>query len=84
MGPQTLTTLRAGTPIRIGDITIVPVEKLHVTVGCDDQRLYADAGKRAAAVVVRDARGTRAVDDTGKSLDLEDLVEQAVGLRDVL
>lgn len=84
MGSRTLTELRAGAPLRAGGVTIVPLEAWRVTVGCHDGRIYADGAKRAAGVVIVDAGGTQAFDASGDPLDLEELRERAVGLRERL
>jgi hypothetical protein len=84
VGQQTLTELRAGTPLRAGGVTIVPLERWHVTVGSRGRRVYVNGGKRPTAIVIVDPHGVRAVDDAGIPLELDDLRERAAGLRAAL
>ena len=84
MERRTLNELRAGAPLRVAGVTIVPLERWHVTVASDGRRVFAGADKRAAGVVVVDSRGTAAVDEAGEPLDLDDLIDRAAGLREFL
>jgi hypothetical protein len=80
MGARTLTELRAGPPLHAAGVTLVPLEELSITVHCDRGRLVAGATKRAVGVVISDAQGTRAIDETGQPLDLSELRERLPGL----
>jgi hypothetical protein len=84
VGRQALSRLRAGDPLRVGDLTIVPLEHLRATVRCEGLRVSAAAHKRAAGIVVLGAGGTRALDEAGRPLDLEELVTRVAGLREIL
>jgi len=81
---QSLTELRAGLPLRVADLTIVPLERRDVTVACDAGRLFATARNGPGGVVFLDGRGAWALDESGRPLDLEDLANRAVGLREIL
>ena len=84
MGRETLSEWRTGAPLRVRDLMLVPLERLRITVSCDGRRLYADAGKHAAGVVIVDADGARAMDHTGQPLDIDDLATRVAGLREWL
>ena len=84
MERRTLAELRAGTPLRLAGLTIVPLEQWRVAVGCSEGRVFAGAVKRAAGIVLLDPRGAWALDESGRPLDLEDLADRAVGLREAL
>jgi hypothetical protein len=81
---RTLNELRAGAPLRVAGATIVPLERWHVIVASDGRRVFAGADKQAAGVVVVDSRGTLALDEAGGPLDLDALIDRAVGLRELL
>lgn len=75
-----MTELRAGDPLHAAGVTIVPLEETRVTVHGDRGRVIAGGVKRAVGVVITDAGGTRALDDTGHPLDLEELRGRVAGL----
>jgi hypothetical protein len=80
LGSRTLTELRAGPPLRAAGVTLVPLEEQSVTVHCERGRLAAAASKRAVGVLITDAQGTRAFDEAGRPLDLNELRERVTGL----
>lgn len=84
MGRETLTELRAGAPLRVRGLTVVPIERLRVTVGSQGRRVFATVSMEAAGVVIRRPDGAEAFDPAGHRLDLEDLAHRAAGLRKYL
>ncbi len=79
-----MTERRAGAPLLAGGVTLVPVEETGVAVQWGAGRLFGSGGKRVIAIVVIEAASVRALDDAGRPLDLDDLLEQVPSLRGVL
>lgn len=84
MAPRTLTSLRAGRPLRFGELTLVPVERVRVRVTTAGTRVHADAGKEVAAIVILSAGGARAFAPSGDPVELAPLIAEASGLRELL
>jgi len=76
--------LRAGAPLHARGFTIVPLERLRITVGCHEGRLFANASKHPAGVVVIGPRRSWAVDEVGRELDLDELADRVIGLGEIL
>ncbi len=74
----------AGSPIRVGDVTIVPLERVAVHHGVRKGRLWAYVSKMPVAIVVVSRQGRWALDIRGERVPLETYVEQIDGLRSVL
>lgn len=78
-------TVRAGVPVRIGPVTLLPIE--HVTViGSDDGRVqgWLAAAMEPYALIVHDAGGTRAFGRDAQALPLETLRDRVPGLEALL
>lgn len=84
MEARTLTTLRAGVPIRAGGLTIVPVERSRVTVACVPEGVRAWGTKDVAAVVLVTPGGERALRPCGEGVAVAELLATAKGLRETL
>jgi hypothetical protein len=75
---------RAGSPIRVGDVTIVPLERVAVHHGVRKAGLWAYGCKEPVGVVVVSAGETWAFDVRGERVPLETYIEQIDNLRSVL
>ena len=61
---------RAGTPLRVGPVTLLPIERLVTHADLGNTRAWFIVSKEPYALVVRDAGGIRAVDTDALSLSL--------------
>ncbi len=77
-------TVRAGTPLRVGDVILVAIERVVVRSGRAPAGMWATAAVEPQALVVRDARGVRVVDLDGTAPSLERLREAIPGLDGLL
>ena len=84
MVARKVTERRVGAPLHVGGFTIVPVEEVGMAVQFGAGRLYASGGRRVVAIVVIEGGAARALDDAGRALDLDDILEQVPPLRNVL
>lgn len=75
---------RAGRPLRVGDVTLLPVERAVIRSGAGDAGCWLGALKAPVAVVVCDAGGVRALGPDSAALALDALVAETPGLADVL
>ncbi len=77
-------TLRAATPVRVGSVTLLPIERvvMHAYLGAAHVRL--SVAKEPYAIVIRDAAGTRAVDIGAATISLQQLRDQIPGLDSLL
>ncbi len=65
--------LRAAAPIRVGEVTVLPVERVVLRSGRGRGGVWVAAEVEPCGLVVRDAGGLRAVALDGTPLALEDL-----------
>ena len=77
-------TLRAGTPLRVGSVTLLPIERVLVHSDQGAFGAWFTAAKEPYALVVRDAGGIRALDIGATPVSLEALREGIPGLDAVL
>jgi len=75
---------RAAPPLRVGDVTLVPVERAEILSGSGDAGCWMSAFKEPVAVVVCDANGVRAFATDSSELALDALIEETPNLGDVL
>lgn len=73
-------TLRAGRPIRVGSVVLLPIERAVVRAGGGTLHAWLSAAKEPHALIVRDASGLRAVDAGGAPVALDELREGVPGL----
>lgn len=76
--------LRAGTPVRVGTVTLLPVERVVLRSDQGPGRQWVLADKRPHALIVRDESRTWAVGIEGAAVRLETLIEQVQGLDEAL
>jgi hypothetical protein len=77
-------TVRAGTPLRLESVTLLPIERVVVHSGMGALGAWFTAAKEPYALVVRDAGGLRALDIGATVVSLEALRELVPGLDAVL
>ena len=73
-------TLRAGRPIRLGAVVLLPIERVVLHSVRDARRLWVSAAKEPMALVVREAGGTWAVGADATAIPLGELRERIPGL----
>jgi uncharacterized spore protein YtfJ len=74
----------AGKPIRVGPVTLLPVERVVVISGIGAPGAWFTAAKEPYALVVRDGGGTRVLGISGTPVSLEAIRERIPGLDAVL
>jgi len=67
--------LLAGTPIAVGDSTLLVIARLVIEPARVDRGCWLYASKAPYALVIRDARGLRALDMMGRRLSLAELAK---------
>ncbi|MBI5719735.1 MAG: hypothetical protein HZC37_18855 [Burkholderiales bacterium] len=73
--------LRAGAPVTVGRLSLLPIERVVLHSHWGDARAWVSASKEPYALVVRDAAGLRVVDTAAAaSVSLEVLRERVAGL----
>lgn len=77
-------TLRPANPLRVGDVMLVPIERIAVRSGMGDGGCWISAFKEAFAVVVRDANGVRALAMDSSEIPLDDLIREMPDLGAIL
>jgi hypothetical protein len=77
-------TVRAGTPLRVGPVTLLPIERVVVHADMGALGAWFTAAKEPYALVVRDAGGIRALEIGATVVSLEALREGIPGLDAVL
>jgi len=73
-------TVRAGTPLCIGTVTVLPIERAVVRSDRGALRAWFSAAVEPYALIVRDADGIRAVDAEATPISLEELRQKIPGL----
>jgi hypothetical protein len=73
-------TVRAGTPLRVGSVTLLPIERVVAHSDVGPLGAWFTAAKEPYALVVRDACGIRALDIGAPAVSLESLREGIPGL----
>ncbi len=84
MPERRIETLRAGRPLRVGDVTLLAIERAVVRSGRGALGMWVTAALEPYALVVRDAGGVRAVGVDGAAVSLEQLRGRIPGLDDRL
>ncbi len=69
-------TVRAGMPVRVGDVTLLPIERVVVRSARAAHGVWVSAAVEPYALVVRDAGGVRVVEIDGTVISLEQLRER--------
>lgn len=72
--------LRAAAPIRVGDVTLVAIERIATCVAGIGAVAFASVALEPYAVVVRDGGGVRVVGVGAAAVTLEELRREVPGL----
>ena len=72
--------LSAGRAVEAAGLTLIPIERMSITVQQEGGHIWLQANKEVAAVVFCEARGIRMVDVSGEVLPLEEWLPQVEGL----
>jgi hypothetical protein len=75
-----MSELRAGAPIAVAGITLIPIERVRITCEKQVRAYWLNATKEALAIVVCDPAGPRVVDVEAHELPVEGLLAQVPGL----
>ncbi len=73
-------TLRAATPVSVGSVSLLPIERVLVHSDRNAPVAWASAALEPYALIVRDALGIRALDVGAGAVSLEQLRERIPGL----
>ena len=76
--------LRAASPLSIGDVTLVPIERAGIRSDMGDAGYWISAFKEAFAVVVCDANGVRALAADSSEIALDALIRKTPNLGAIL
>jgi len=76
--------MRAGTPLAIGSVTLLPIERVVLRAEQSAGLAWFTALKEPHALIVRDTRGLRAVDTRAAPVSLDALRAMVPGLDGVL
>ena len=77
-------TLRAGEPLRVGNVTIVPIERAGIESDSGVTGSWISAFKEPFAVVVCDAGGVRALAADSSEMPLDALIRETPNLGAIL
>jgi hypothetical protein len=83
-GEWLMAALRAGSPLRVGDVTLVPVERVRIRSDQRDAGCWMSAFKEPVAVVVCDAGGVRALAVESSEIALDVLIRETPNLAAIL
>ena len=76
--------MRAGTPVTVGAVTLLPIERVVLNAQRRGARQSISAALEPYALVVRDSTGVRAIDAAAMAVSLEALREEVPGLESAL
>jgi len=69
----TTEALRAAAPIHVGNVTLLPIERVVIRSDTFAARAWFAICKQPHALVIRDAAGIRVIDIDDKPVDIEQL-----------
>jgi hypothetical protein len=76
--------LRAASPLSIGDVTLVPIERAWIRSDMGDAGCWISAFKEVIAVVVCDTSGIRALAADSSEIALDALIRETPNLGPIL
>jgi hypothetical protein len=79
-----MAALRAGDPLRVGDVTLVPIERVFIRSDRGDAGCWIGVFKEAFAVVVCDAGGVCALAADSSEIALDALIRETPNLAAIL
>lgn len=68
--------LRAGLPVTIGPVTLLPIERVVLSADRGNSGIWFSAAKELYALIVRDAEGVRVVASDATTVSLDALREK--------
>lgn len=74
---------RAGRPMKVGDVVIIPLERISVTGG-GGEGIYGYASLRPLGVAVLSPEGVSVLNETGEPIPAESYLEEIEGLREAI
>lgn len=77
-------TLRATSPVRVGDVTLVPIERAVIHSDRGEAGCWLGAIKEPFAVILCDAAGVRALAADSTEIPLDDLIQKTPNLAAIL
>jgi len=77
-------TWRAGSPLKVGSMALLPIERVVVNVNHGRDRAWFMFAKEPFALVVRDSSGMRALTTTASAVSLDELRERIPDLETLL
>jgi len=77
-------TLRAASPLNVGGVTLVPIERTRIRSDMGDAGYWIIAFKEVFAIVVCDASGVRALDADSSEIPLDTLIRKTPNLGAIL
>ena len=78
-----MSEVRVGEPVVIGEVTIVPLERVSVYRDSGKNRLSVYISKEPVGVMISSPEGKWAVDIYGEQMPLEAYIQEIHGLREV-
>jgi len=79
-----MSELRAGTPISVAGITLIPIERVWMHAEKQSHAVWLGASKAAVAVVICDLEGPRVVDVQAHEQSVEAFITQIPALAPLL
>lgn len=79
-----MSELRAGAPIAIAGVTLIPIERVRIWFEQQPDAYWLGAMKEALAVVVCNRTGARVVDMEARELPIDEFITQIPGLESLL
>jgi len=76
--------MQAGNPITVGDVKLVPLERIFMHHDNSKKGFFIYATKEPIGVVIISPHGRYATDINGESVPLETYLQQINGLREML
>lgn len=76
--------LRTASPLRVGDVMLVPIERVGIRSDLGDGGYWISAFKEAFAVILCDASGIRALAMDSSEIPLDDLITETPDLGAIL
>jgi uncharacterized spore protein YtfJ len=76
--------LRAAIPLRVGAVTLVPIERTEISSSAGDAGCWMGAVKEPFAIVVCDAGEIRVFAVDSSDLSLDELIEETPNLAAIL
>ncbi len=75
---------KAGQPVKVGDITLVPIIRTFVSCAGVESGVVVHGSKSPTGIVVLSKEGKYAMNLTGKRMPVDQYLQQVPGLSEVL